>query len=164
MPKAERATMAAQPDNAANHCALCGRREPLTLHHLIPRKVHRRARFAKRYRREELNQGVLVCRRCHDGIHRRYDEMTLATRLNTLEALRADPDLARHFAWVAKQKRRCPPGRPGKASRGPASSSLSATGHDADTPDWRRTATRSPRAGPDTARRPPPESPRPAWR
>lgn len=87
-------------------CPLCGRQVKLTLHHLIPRKVHRRKRFAKHYSRQELNRGIHICRRCHDGIHARYDEMTLATEFASLEALRADEDLQRHFAWVAKQKRR----------------------------------------------------------
>lgn len=87
----------------AGDCALCGRRAPLTFHHLVPRKVHRRPRFRRGYSREELATGVEVCSLCHSAIHRFHDEMTLATRLNTLEALRADPALARHAAWAAKQ-------------------------------------------------------------
>ena len=87
-------------------CPLCGFRIKLTLHHLIPRKVHRRKRFAKQYSREELNRGIYICRQCHNGVHDRYDEMTLARHFASLEALRADEDLQRHFAWVAKQKRR----------------------------------------------------------
>ena len=85
-------------------CATCGRRVLLTFHHLIPRKLHRRPRFRRRYDREVLNAGIHVCRACHRGIHRRYDEMTLGMQFNTLERLCADPALARHFAWVAKQK------------------------------------------------------------
>ncbi|MEM9315770.1 MAG: hypothetical protein AAGA95_14180 [Pseudomonadota bacterium] len=86
------------------HCATCGRRTALTFHHLIPRKLHRRARFQKRYSREALNRGIHVCRLCHRGIHRSYDEMTLGRDFSSLELLRRDPLLARHFAWVAKQK------------------------------------------------------------
>jgi hypothetical protein len=84
-------------------CALCARNAPLTFHHLIPRKVHRRPRFRKRYDREALQAGIEVCRLCHRAIHRFHDEMTLALRLNTLAALREDPALARHAAWAAKQ-------------------------------------------------------------
>jgi hypothetical protein len=87
-------------------CPLCGRRVPLTFHHLIPRKLHRRPGFARRYSREELNRGVHVCRDCHDGIHGRYDEMTLARRFSDLDAIRQDPILLRHFRWVARQRRR----------------------------------------------------------
>ena len=79
------------------------RRGPLTFHHLIPRKVHRRPRFAKRHAREVLAEGIDVCHLCHKAIHRFHDEITLATTLNTQEALRADPALLRHSAWAAKQ-------------------------------------------------------------
>ncbi|MEL7046221.1 MAG: hypothetical protein AAGL66_14595 [Pseudomonadota bacterium] len=51
-----------------------------------------------------LNQGIHVCRLCHRGIHRSYDEMTLGRDFSSLELLRRDPLLARHFRWVAKQK------------------------------------------------------------
>lgn len=85
-------------------CLTCGRATELTFHHLIPRKLHRRAHFRRHYRREDLNLGVHLCRACHRGIHRTYDEMTLGRKFQTLERLRQDPTLARHFAWVAKQK------------------------------------------------------------
>ena len=84
-------------------CALCGRSAPLTFHHLIPKKVHRRPRFARRYSKAELARGIDVCRLCHRAIHRFHDEMTLAQELDTLEALRADPALARHVRWAARQ-------------------------------------------------------------
>lgn len=85
-------------------CPCCLRQVPLTFHHLIPRKVHRRTRFKKCFDKAALSAGVLVCRSCHRGIHRHYDEMTLATSLSSLEALLADPALAKHFRWVAKQR------------------------------------------------------------
>jgi hypothetical protein len=85
-------------------CETCGRSTVLTFHHLIPRKLHRRPRFRRLYDRETLNAGIHVCRACHRGIHRSYDEMTLGREFNTLERLVGDPLLARHFAWVAKQK------------------------------------------------------------
>ncbi|MGB2522028.1 MAG: hypothetical protein ACPIB3_00665 [Luminiphilus sp.] len=45
-----------------------------------------------------------MCRLCHRGIHREYDEMTLARQFNTLTALMGDETLSRHFEWVAKQR------------------------------------------------------------
>jgi 5-methylcytosine-specific restriction endonuclease McrA len=87
-------------------CPCCGREVALTFHHLIPRKVHRRPRFRKNFDRELLNRGMFLCRRCHNGIHKRYDEMTLARDFSTPEALLTDPDLQRHFNWVAKQRER----------------------------------------------------------
>lgn len=87
-------------------CACCRRRVPLTFHHLIPRKMHRRTWFRKQYDRETLNAGIMVCRPCHSGIHRRYDEMTLGKHFNTLDRLLTCPDLSTHFAWVGKQRER----------------------------------------------------------
>ncbi|MEM9530156.1 MAG: hypothetical protein AAGA23_04510 [Pseudomonadota bacterium] len=89
-----------------NACPLCGRETPLTFHHLIPKKLHRRKRFRKRYSREELNRGVRICRLCHNGIHRMFDEMTLGQELNSLELLREQESLIRHARWVSKQRRR----------------------------------------------------------
>jgi hypothetical protein len=90
-------------------CPFCARELALTFHHLIPKKLHRRARFKKRYSREELNRGIDVCRQCHDGIHDRYDEMLLYREFSTPAALAADPALRKYFDWVARQKvRRMP--------------------------------------------------------
>lgn len=86
-------------------CPFCTREMPLTFHHLIPKKVHRRKRFKRTYSREALARGIFICRRCHDGIHDRYSEMELAKHLNTPEALAGDPRLKRHFDWVARQRR-----------------------------------------------------------
>lgn len=85
-------------------CPLCQRSMALTFHHLIPRKLHRRNFFAKHFNREQLNQGIFICRTCHNAVHRFYDEMTLGKKLNSLEALLADPLLSQHFAWVGKQR------------------------------------------------------------
>jgi hypothetical protein len=78
----------------------------LTFHHLIPKKLHRRPRYRRHFNREELALGVYVCRDCHDGIHATYSEVELAAALSSPEALAADPLLARHFAWVGRQRRR----------------------------------------------------------
>ena len=87
-----------------SNCQLCGRSVSLTFHHLIPRKVHRRPRFKKYFSKEELNQGIWICRKCHKGIHKFFDEMTLAKDFYTLEKLQANPIIAKHVEWVAKQK------------------------------------------------------------
>ena len=85
-------------------CLCCCRLTWLTFHHLIPRKMHRRSHFKKHYTKNELAAGVMICRQCHNGIHRFYDEMTLAKSFSSLTALRSDPSLAEYFAWVARQK------------------------------------------------------------
>ena len=86
-------------------CPLCQRTIDLTFHHLIPKKIRRRTHYRKNYTSAFLNQGIDICRKCHSGIHRTYDEMYLAKQLNTLDAIREDETLKRHFAWVAKQRR-----------------------------------------------------------
>ncbi len=86
-------------------CAFCGREVPLTFHHLIPRKLHRRTYFKKHYEKTELSFGVNICRECHNGIHDLYDEMTLFLRFSDPEALKEDPALKKHFAWAKKVKR-----------------------------------------------------------
>ncbi|MEM9257043.1 MAG: HNH endonuclease [Pseudomonadota bacterium] len=87
------------------HCPFCGRFMPLTFHHLIPKKMHRRPRFKRRFDKQSLAQGIYLCRDCHDAIHRTYTELELASSFSTPEALAADPMLAKHFAWVSRQKR-----------------------------------------------------------
>jgi 5-methylcytosine-specific restriction endonuclease McrA len=86
-------------------CVICEKSRPLTLHHLIPKKLHRRPRFQRLYPKEELvSRAIPVCRRCHSFLHRTYDEMELGTRLNTQEALLADPTIAKFATWARKQK------------------------------------------------------------
>lgn len=85
-------------------CTCCERSTLLTFHHLIPRKLHRRTAFKKKYSRKALNQGIAVCRACHNGIHDLYTEMQLAKEFASLPSLLNDPALQLHFAWVAKQK------------------------------------------------------------
>ena len=86
-------------------CPFCHRALPLTFHHLVPRKVHRRPRYRRRFSREQLALGIYICRDCHDAIHRTYDELALATRFDSPQSLADDPPLARHFAWLARQRR-----------------------------------------------------------
>lgn len=88
----------------SGECPCCGRVTKLTFHHLIPKKMHRRTYFKKHVSRAVRAEGIMICRQCHSGIHRFYDEMTLAKKLNTLALLTSDPALARFFAWVGKQR------------------------------------------------------------
>ncbi|MEM7203220.1 MAG: hypothetical protein AAF628_23360 [Planctomycetota bacterium] len=85
-------------------CTLCGRERLLTFHHLIPRKLHRRNAYRRAYTKEQLQEGIDLCRLCHGALHRLYDEVTLAKRLSTLPALRADEAVQRHVKWARKQK------------------------------------------------------------
>lgn len=87
-------------------CELCARQKPLTEHHLIPRAVHGKKFFLKRFSKEEMtHRRISICRQCHRGIHRIIpDEKELARHYNTKESLMADEGIARHVKWVAKQR------------------------------------------------------------
>ncbi|MFK7988961.1 MAG: hypothetical protein AB8I08_23285 [Sandaracinaceae bacterium] len=87
-------------------CRLCDRIRPLTFHHLIPRTLHRKPRYKRQFTREALQQGVMLCRDCHDAVHRFVSEKELGAVYRTLDALRAHPEIARFVAWVK--------GRPGR--------------------------------------------------
>ena len=66
--------------------------------------MHRRTFFRKNFSKHQLNKGINICRQCHNGIHKTYDEMALAKQFASLAALKADQALSKHFAWVSKQK------------------------------------------------------------
>jgi len=99
-------TYGGQLKGPVGECEFCGREKPLTEHHLIPRAVHGKKYFQKRFTRDEMNfRRVSVCRKCHKGIHRIVpDEKELARDFNTKEALLKDERIARHVAWVARQR------------------------------------------------------------
>ncbi|GEM_PF-1726693 len=80
-------------NNTQQACPLCLRSVALIFHQLIPRKMHRRAHFKKNYTKEELNEGVYICRLCHRALHKQFDEMALAKSMNTVELVRADESI-----------------------------------------------------------------------
>lgn len=90
--------------NQPKNCQLCDQSRDLQFHHLIPRKLHRRSGFRKRYDKETLNRGVFLCRICHRGLHKIYDEMTLAKQFDNIQKLKTDLQVQKHIAWSAKQK------------------------------------------------------------
>ncbi len=84
-------------------CATCHRHTPLTKHHLIPKKRHKKKK--KIQDKTVLDEIILICRQCHNGIHDFYDERTLAECYNTLDKIREDEMLQKHFLWVSKCKK-----------------------------------------------------------
>lgn len=86
-------------------CELCGREAPLTFHHLIPRKNHRKGYFRRHFSKEELTRrGLMLCRLCHRQLHRLYDEGELGRRLNTKAAILGEPEMQRFLVWAKKQR------------------------------------------------------------
>lgn len=86
-------------------CELCRLPLPLTFHHLIPRWNHDKRWCRNLYTRAELqSRGAWLCRRCHAYIHQHFDEATLGRRLNSIEALQAEPLVARYLSWAQRQR------------------------------------------------------------
>jgi hypothetical protein len=84
----------AEPSAAT--CALCEREVPpslVTLHHLLPKEHGGQAEHR-----------LPFCKPCHKQVHALFSNRQLATTLNTLEALRAAPELATFLAWIRRQK------------------------------------------------------------
>ena len=83
-------------DPSAPICPLCLRPipegAPQSLHHLTPK-----------LKGGKHGPTVLLHHICHKEIHARFSEADLARRLNTVEALRAAPELQGFLDWVAKR-------------------------------------------------------------
>ncbi len=87
-------------------CELCRSEESDNLHHLIPRSVRGNKWFKKRFTREQMREGIHVCRQCHRAIHDLVpDEKELGRHCNTLEKLISHPAIARYVAWKRKRAR-----------------------------------------------------------
>jgi hypothetical protein len=85
-------------------CPLCKREIKLTFHHLIPKTLHSKKWYKKNFTKDQLNDGMNICRMCHSGIHDLYDEKTLGKEFNTSEKIINDPAIMKHSKWVSKQK------------------------------------------------------------
>ncbi|WP_447554252.1 hypothetical protein [Vreelandella sp. EE22] len=102
MDAAFRSSHALSPPARPTQCELCKRGAALTRHHLIPRTLHNKPRYKKRYSREErLTAIVWLCHPCHKHIHRLYSERELADHFPTLDALGRDPAIGAFVSWLA---------------------------------------------------------------
>ena len=93
-------------EEQTDRCELCGRREKLTKHHLVPKAVHTKKRYVSRFGKKEMRKrGLMICKECHDGIHDLIpNEKELAEKDHTKELLLANEAISKHIAWVKKQK------------------------------------------------------------
>jgi hypothetical protein len=82
------------------NCAICGREEALTRHHLIPRTRHANKRNKRQFDRKTVKRTVGICRPCHSQIHAVLTEKELERDYRDLEKLRHHPDVARFAAWI----------------------------------------------------------------
>src|SRR5690349_111604 len=86
---------------AVNHptetkCSLCEREVPtdmMTLHHLRPKEKGGKAEHR-----------TPLCRPCHKQLHAVFSNKDLARSLDSIELLRAAPQLQPFLRWIRKQK------------------------------------------------------------
>ncbi len=82
-------------------CAICGRIEALTKHHLIPRTRHKNKRNKREFDRQVVKVTVGICRPCHSQIHRVLTEKELEREWNSIEKLRTHPEVRKFQDWIA---------------------------------------------------------------
>lgn len=86
-------------------CELCERTNELTFHHLIPKSQHSNKWFKKNYTREEMNEGIHICKRdCHREIHRLIGEKEMGRSFNTKEKLLRHPKVIKYLKYIKKQQ------------------------------------------------------------
>ena len=87
-------------------CELCGCGEAHNFHHFIPRTLHTNKWFKQRYTRQEMQQGIEVCKVCHSTIHDLIpDEKELGKKYNTKEKLLSHPQVEKYIRWKRKRDR-----------------------------------------------------------
>lgn len=75
------------------------------MHHFIPRTVHSNKWFKKNFTRQAMtSSGADLCDDCHDFLYRKWEPKELGRRLNSLEKLRAEEEVAKFVAWVRKKR------------------------------------------------------------
>jgi len=85
-------------------CALCGREEDLTEHHLIPKSRHNKPRMRKLYDRKFMREHkALICYPCHRNLHRVLTEQEMAEEFNEVEKLASHPGVEKFTAWIRKK-------------------------------------------------------------
>ncbi len=86
-------------------CAICGREETLTRHHLIPRTRHANKRNKREFDRAVVKVTAGICRPCHSQIHAVLTEKELERNYRTVAALLTHPEVAKFAAWMATKPR-----------------------------------------------------------
>ena len=82
-------------------CELCGRENELTFHHLIPVTLHKNKWFKKNYTREEMSQGINLCKHdCHFYIHSITSNKELGRTYNTKEKLIKHDKIKKYIKWI----------------------------------------------------------------
>jgi hypothetical protein len=86
-------------------CAICGRQETLTKHHLIPRTRHHNKRNKHEFDRTTVKRTIGICRPCHSQIHAVLTEKQLEREYPTIEKLLTHAEVRKFAEWVATKPR-----------------------------------------------------------
>ena len=85
-------------------CDLCGRDNILTFHHLIPKCLRNNKWFKKRYTREELGKGIMICEDdCHPELHKLISNKDLGKYYNTIKKILSHPTFSGYVKWISKR-------------------------------------------------------------
>jgi len=80
--------------NSSLACELCLRESVrYTVHHLVPRS--RGGKFGPKAK---------LCPTCHRQLHAQFSESTLAREFDSIDRIKAHPEMAEYLNWVQKQK------------------------------------------------------------
>lgn len=85
-------------------CELCGCANIHNFHHLIPKTNHKNKWFKKNFTWEQMQEGLDICKECHDTIHDLIpDEKKLGKLYNTYDKLMGHEKLRGYVMWRRKK-------------------------------------------------------------
>ena len=87
-------------------CPICKRDTPKQYqeeHHLIPRGISSRNKYAKLPQNQNGSKTVTVCNDCGNQIHLLFTEKELAEQYNSLDKLLSSQEVNKWSRWVSKQ-------------------------------------------------------------
>jgi len=88
------------------NCPICNRLTPPKCqeeHHLIPRSIRKRNKYADMPQLKKGNQTITVCISCGDMLHKLFEEKELADTYNNIEKILANEDVIKWAKWVGKK-------------------------------------------------------------
>jgi hypothetical protein len=81
-------------------CQLCQSDQAHNFHHFIPHTLHGNKWFKKRFTREEMADGIHLCKQCHQAIHHFIpDKKELGRQYHSLDELLRHPELGNYVRW-----------------------------------------------------------------
>ena len=85
-------------------CELCARIKELTFHHLIPVTLHSNKWFEKNFDKKDMrSRGLMLCRECHDAIHKFIEEKDMGRNYNTKALLMEHEKVNNFVKWIANR-------------------------------------------------------------